>query len=274
MTRVLTRCGAVAMVVLAAFWFTPPAEGKGWTGSADGLLFREFSPVLKSGAAEDPVVVVKVDPSRYSFRLVSAREHGGKPRTLRQWCEEFGLLAAINAGMYRPDLRSTGYMKDYGSLNNPAFNPGYGAFMLFNPKEKSLPAVKWVDSRKDKRWRERLAGYHSVIQNYRMISGGRKVKWPEQDQPHSTAALGMDNSGHVLFLFSRAEHTPRDFIDILLSLPIQIRDAMYLEGGDDASLCLRREGGWVEWWGRDEIPLLPQTGAPRVPNAIGVTRGK
>lgn len=116
MKRVVIRWVTIALIVLAAVWSTAPAEGRGWTRLADGLLWGEFSPALKSPGADDPVVVLKVDPSRYSFRLLSAVEHGERLRTTREWCEEFGLLSAINAGMYRSNLRSTGYMRNYGEV--------------------------------------------------------------------------------------------------------------------------------------------------------------
>ncbi len=257
------------LVLLAPVLFAVPAEGK-WTKLADGLLLGEFPPTRKSPVTDEPIVVLKVDPSRYSLRLLSALEHGDRSRTTREWCEEFGLVAAVNAGMYRSNLRSTGYMKNYKHANNPSINPVFGAFMLFNPKDRGLPPVKWIDSRRDKRWKEWLERYDSVVQNYRMVSSGQRVKWPAQDKAHSTAALGMDGAGHVLFILSRGIYTPHDFIDVLLSLPIHLRDAMYLEGGDEASLTLHHEGKWRTWAGMSGLPFLPNSHGPRIPNAIGI----
>lgn len=272
MKDLLIRCGTIAAIVLASILLTIPAECRGWITLAEGLMLGEFSPGWMSPVTDDHILVLKVDPTRYSFRLLSALEHGEKSRSTREWCEEFGILAAINAGMYRSNLRSTGYMRNYGHVNNRAVNPAFGAFILFNPKSPALPPVRWVDSRRDKEWERYLKQYDSVVQNYRMISSGRKVNWPQQDKAHSTAALGMDKSGHVLFIFSRAPFTPYDFIDILLSLPIQIMEAMYLEGGDEASLCFLREGKWMEWTGINNVLFLQPPEAPRIPNVIGVVK--
>ncbi|PKN65181.1 MAG: hypothetical protein CVU57_11120 [Deltaproteobacteria bacterium HGW-Deltaproteobacteria-15] len=263
-------CGIIALIGIAFFFFSAPAECQNWFKLADGLLLGEFTPSRKSPISDHPVTVLRIDPARYSFRLLSALEHGGKERTARGWCEEFGLLAAINASMYMVDLRSTGYMRNYQSTNNPAFNRAFGAFMVFNPKDPSMPPVRMVDSRREKEWRSILDQYDSVIQNYRMISGGRKVDWPEQDKPHSTAAIGMDNDGHVLFILGRAPYTPHDFINILLALPIRIKDAMYLEGGDEASLSVRQQGKWLEWTGIGELGIFSVQGAPKLPNVIGI----
>lgn len=262
-------CRTMAFMGIAFLFFSTPAEGD-WSKVADGLLLGEFTPSQKSPVEDHPVTILRIDPSRYSLRLLSALEHGGNSRTTREWCEEFGLLAAINASMYRSDLRSTGYMRNYRHTNNPAFNPAFGAFMAFNPKDPAMPPVRMVDSRVEKDWQSILDRYGSVLQNFRMISGGRKVKWPQQDKPHSTAAIGMDNAGHVLFILSRAPYTVHDFINILLALPIRIKDAMYVEGGDEASLSLRQNGKWVEWAGFSDLGLFSSQSLAGIPNVIGI----
>jgi uncharacterized protein YigE (DUF2233 family) len=245
-------------------------ECQGWSKVADGILTGRFAP-QGSPAGEDPMVVLRIDPSKHRFRLLSALEQGGKTRTTRGWCEEFGLIAAINAGMYKKDLQNAGYMKEYGFMNNPHVNAAFGAFMLFNPKDPSFPKVGMVDSRTDKDWRSVLEKYHSAIQSYRMISGGKKVRWPEQDKANSIAAAGMDEEGHVLFIHGRKPSTPRDFIDLLLSLPIHIRDAMYLEGGDETSMCVRVDGKWAEWTGLSNIEIIRSLQlTPSIPNVLGV----
>ena len=78
--------------------------------------------------------------------------------------------------------------------------------------------------------------YNSVIQNYRMISRNEKKGWPELAQVHSAAAIGIDLEDNVLFILSRAAYSVHDLILILLELPIRIRDAMYVEGGSEATL--------------------------------------
>ena len=267
--KVYTWRLAVIAAILAIF-ISGSAEGAEWTKLADGILLGRFAPSGESRDG-DRVVVLRIDPSKNSLKLLSALDHGGRPRTGRQWCEEFGLLAAINAGMYNRNLQSTGYMKDHGYTNNPHVNAAFGAFMVFNPKEPSIPAVRIIDSRTDKDWRPVLEQYHSAIQSYRMISDEKRVKWPLQDKANSIAVAGMDRDGHVLFIHSRAPSTPRAFIDTLLSLPIQIRDAIYLEGGSEASLCAQIGGKWVEWTGQSDIEILRSLQlVPSIPNVLGV----
>ncbi len=266
-------CALGALLAAAFLPFSQPGECSEWSTPAEGLFLAEFMPPQKTPISDDPVRVLKVDPARCSLRILSALDHGGKARTSREWCEEFGLLAAINASMYKENLRSTGYMRNYETINNPSVNPAFGAFMVFNPKDASFPRVRIVDSRRDEGWQGILKGYESVVQNYRIISNGKAVQWPTKDRAYSIAAIGIDRTGKLLLIHSRGHYSTHDFIEILLALPIQVRDAMYLEGGHEASLCLRLNGKWGEWSGIGKIGILKDDrNSPLVPNVIGVAR--
>ena len=49
---------------------------------------------------------------------------------------------------------------------------------------------------------------------------------------------GMDADGHALLIFCRSPYTMHDYVNILLQSPLRIRQAMYLEGGPEASLSI------------------------------------
>ena len=49
------------------------------------------------------------------------------------------------------------------------------------------------------------------------------------------AVFGIDN-GNALFIFTESHYSGYDFANIVLSLPISIYNAMYLEGGPEANL--------------------------------------
>lgn len=214
------------------------AESRNWQRLDDGLFLGEFEPKKRSKICNRNIVILKIDPRLFSFRLLSASEHGLRSRTAKEWCEEFSLAAAINASMYQStDMSmSTGYMRNYGHINNPSINSKFGAFMVFNPIDPSLPEARIVDRRVQKDWKEIINQYNSVVQNYRMISQGQRSGWPQQNKIYSTAAVGIDKDSSVLFILSRSPYSTYDFINILLSLPIKIQDAMYVEGGAEATL--------------------------------------
>jgi uncharacterized protein YigE (DUF2233 family) len=85
----------------------------------------------------------------------------------------------------------------------------------------------------------------------------------------------LDKAGNVLFIFSEAPYSGYDFNNLLLSLPISIFNAMYLEGGREASLYLSANGLELDKAGAfetgfNESPVRP--GANPIPNVIGIIK--
>ncbi|MGA1869800.1 MAG: phosphodiester glycosidase family protein [bacterium] len=251
-------------------------ESAHWDKLDEGLYLGEFYPEQKSAITDYPIIILKISPQHYSFKLMSASENGGKTRTPKQWCEEFDMLAAINASMYLKDhnLKSTGYMRNFTHINNPDVNNSFGAFMVFNPTNTLLPQVQIIDRYKQD-WRELTKKYNTVIQNYRMISLDRENVWKQTNKAHRTTSVGVDNDGNVLFIFSRSPYATHDFNNILLTLPINIKNAMYVEGGPEANLYITNQWEEIEKIGRDETEFSkhenPKSGW-KVPNVIGIVK--
>jgi hypothetical protein len=257
----------------------PLAEPHVWQELAPGLYLGMFDPEMRSRICNHKMVILKIDPKLHALRLLSASELDRIPRTAKEWCREFALLAAINASMYQnmEPLRSTGYMRNDEHLNNGYINPAFGAFLCFDPVDTSLPPVQIVDRRLQKDWKQMIKGYKTVVQNYRMISDGKKTGWPQREEIYGSAAIGTDKENHVLFILSRSPFSTHDFIHILLSLPIQIKSAMYVEGGPEATLYIRVHGKEMTFVGTCESGTA-EGGAvksvQRIPNVIGVVKRK
>ncbi len=252
------------------------ADSPPWEKLEEGLYLAEF-PVGESAPGKGcGITILRIDPLSYALQLFSASEHDRKSRTISQWTKEFSLLAAINASMYQGvDFhKSTGYMRNYHHNNNLHINRSFGAFLAFNPVDPSLPRVQIIDRRLQKDWRQMIKGYHSVVQNYRMISFGMKRGWPQQSQRHGTAAIGMDTGNRVLFILSRAALSTHDLIHTLLSLPIHIQSAMYVEGGPQAMLQLRAGPRNVTWTGvcGENFAVSDNIFEFEIPNVIGIRR--
>ena len=78
-----------------------------------------------------------------------------------------------------------------------------------------------------------------MIQNLRLVRAPGKNAWAPQLRRWSEAAVAIDKSGRVLFVFARAPHTMFDFNRLLLALPLEVTAAMHVEGGPEASLSVR-----------------------------------
>jgi hypothetical protein len=271
--------GLTALFAVVLFYSESKAESELWKMLDEGLYLAEFNSTLKSRITDFPITILKINPEFYSFRLLCATEHGRKMRTVKQWCNEFDLLAVINASMYQDTdpLKSTGFMKNYNHMNNPYVNPAFGAFMAFNPINSSLPEPVFVDRRLQKDWKVQIEKYYTVVQNYRMISKGKRKGWPQQDKLYSTAAMGMDIDNNVLFIYSSSPYSTHDLIHILLSLPVDIDSAMYLEGGPEATLYIspkeiqtKNEGRYGAAAGGNYSDLSSLT----LPNVLGIVKRK
>jgi len=218
-------------------------------------------------AVVDGIYVVRVDPQRAHLAVALASENGA-PRTAGEWCRAAKLSVAINAGMFQNDQRSNvGYLRHGKHLNNARFND-YRSVLAIDP------GVAWLDLDQQK---PDLSKYDIVIQNLRLIAGNRRNVWAPSPRRWSEAALAIDSRGRLLFLFSRAPFTMRDFNARILALPLDITRAMHLEGGPEASLSIHVPGVDLDLAGSFETGFREDDGNAEqwpIPNVLGVRRAE
>ena len=251
-----------------------PKQGP-WIPLEPGLEFGAFMSPDKSPVGDNLIRILKIDPKRFQLRLMNASASpGGKRQSAKQWARQNGMVAAINASMYQADKRtSVSLMKTFGHINNSWFSKDR-ALLVFDRKKKSLPQAQILD-RDCQRVDQLRTLYHTLIQSIRMISCDGKNVWEQQDKKWSTAAIGMNQAGDILFIHVRSPFSTHDLIDNLLKLPIQLKRAMYVEGGSEAQLYIHS--------GKNELEFVGSysTGANEtdanslawpIPNVVGITR--
>ena len=260
------------LLPIVTFWmfYSPPAilpQEEPWKRIDDGLFLGEFN--------SQKISLVKIDPKYYAFKLLCASEKNRLRMTAKQWCQKENLISSINAGMFQTDrITNVGYMKNFNHINNPRLNTRYKAVLAFNPVDATVPEVRIIDLKchdfeglKDK--------YRTLIQGIRMTSCYQENVWEKQDKMWSIAALGTDKSGNGLFIFTESPYSVHDFTNILLSLPVSLYNAMYLEGGPEATLYFSANGGECEKIGSYETGLndngFPKIARP-IPNVIGIVK--
>ncbi|HKK70377.1 MAG TPA: phosphodiester glycosidase family protein [Candidatus Krumholzibacteria bacterium] len=220
---------------------------------------------------QDPVTLVHVDPARFEMRLLTAAEHGGA-RPVDRWVEDFDLVAAINASMYLPNERSTGYMVDDERVNNPAVNPRFGGILAFGARSDDVPPFRLVGLECGGVTLEDLQrDYRAIVQNYRLLDcRGEPIPWQDR-KLYATAAIGVDQRGWLVLVHSGAPQQTADLARWLAREDWGLVAAHFVEGGHDASLYVTG--------GRETISVVGRyegTAAPRefreVPNVLGVVR--
>ncbi len=127
------------------------AEGQNavWKQIDEGLHYGDFTAPLKASTGDSKILIIRIDPKLYGFRLLSASELASSPPSLnvKEWTDKYKLIAAINAGIFKTDLKSNvGYAKNYSHVNNPRFHKTYAAIFAFNPKKADLPPAMVFDT--------------------------------------------------------------------------------------------------------------------------------
>jgi hypothetical protein len=266
----------VVLVFFLGFCSNAPERESIWIKIDNGLHYSEFKAPVKSDIGDSKILILKVDPREYGFVLLCASEQtGGQALNVKEWTGRYGLIAAINAGMFQKDLKSNvGYMKNYTHLNNPRIHKTYASIFAFNPMETGLPPARIFDADVDKT-KEVIAGYHTIIQNLRLIKRPGLNRWFRQDRRWSEAALGQDQDGNLLFIFCESPYSMHDLGNFLLGLPIGIDCAQHLEGGIQASFYLRHNKAEISRVGRYKTSSVmnnPNGLLFPIPNIIGIKK--
>jgi len=244
-----------------------------WKSLAKGIEYGilQVKPFPEIG--DGIIHIVRIDPAKAKLKLFLASEYGKKSLTTAQWCKEFNLVSAINAGMYHKDLiTNVGYLRNGSHIQNKRWNSKYKSALAFDPKKAGIPPAILVDLDEPDTIKS-LSDYNAVVQNLRLVKGNGVNVWAKQDKKWSETAVGMDRDGRVLFLFCRSPLTMSDFNEIVRSLGLGVMRMMHVEGGPVASLSIRSPGITLDLAGSYQtIIQADDTNKEQwpIPNIIGV----
>jgi len=241
----------------------PATAADGWQQLEPGLQVAHFDSRQRAFASQGDLTVLRVEPQLYDLKLLVA---GSDDKTLAQWCQEFGLVAAINAGMYQVDRQThVGFCQVAGKVVN-GFANDYLSAVAFDPVDPQEPVFRLFDLDVTPLAEVRRR-YRNVAQNLRLIKRSRENRWQPAADQWRESALAEDSQGRVLFVYCRTAWSMYQFNELLLSLPLAIVAAQHLEGRSPAGLLINHpayEGG-------------PEAGAsgpglgPVIPNVLGVS---
>jgi hypothetical protein len=244
--------------------------------------FAALEPGLELAAFDGPapapgdgkIWILRIDPRQFDLRLVNASASDARPRTVRAWTLGAGAVAGINAGMFQSDgLTAVGLMRTRLHQNNPRRSARFKSVLAFDPLSSELAPVRILDAACGE-VEPALAAYGSLVQSIRMVSCERRNVWAADPKRWSTAAVGVDGAGRVLFVHARSPWPVHDLVNALLALPVDLQRAMYVEGGPEAQLFVRAGGRDVERLGLLEGTTEDRGGglAWEIPNALVAVR--
>jgi len=243
------------LLVPAALLASPSfALAQSKTSPMKGLVVERIEasarPTAKVG--DRIITVVRVDPEHFAFRFLS-ESHEGKRRPLPDWVRDQGLLGGINAGMFLPDGRSCGFLRQRGVVRSNRSPSKFTGVIGFDPSGALPPfAVGGNVCRRRLPWFK--GHYQSVLQGYRVMVDcrGRPMEWPHKRR-FSMAAIGVDVDGNVVLVHVRTPYRPTVLNRMLSEDSLGIRGLIYMEGGPEASLfvkagseTVREIGSWED----------------------------
>jgi len=245
-----------------------------WKSLEAGLDLAQTPSPLAPNDDDGVVSLLRIDPRRFRFSILTARGNADARKSPGDWARQFGCVAAINAGMYLKDYRtSVGYLRAGDLFVNPILNENR-TVAAFNGRDRSVPPFQIID-RTCQNFASLEPKYESLLQSIRMIDCNRRNVWKPDTRKWSISALGADKAGRAIFMHVKAPHMVHDFVNLLLALPLDLRNAMYLEGGREAALYVNAGGMTLEKTGlprSDSLFGRVTTGPVEIPNVIGALR--
>ncbi|MBW2410282.1 MAG: phosphodiester glycosidase family protein [Deltaproteobacteria bacterium] len=245
-----------------------------WQRLADGLELGIFPSPQRAEYGDSLIRILRMDPQYFELKLMNtSASKDGRPLTAKQWCRQNGLVAAINASMYQADHKtSVSLMRKRSHVNNPRLSKDK-TILAFDRLASNVPKVRIIDRQCEdfNRWKSK---YGTLVQSIRMISCKGENVWSQQARKWSTAAIGTDHQGRVLFIHVGSPYSTHDLINILRILPLDINRAMYSEGGPQAQLYIRYGKKEHEFVGQFDLKLNENINSPvfwPIPNVIGIS---
>src|SRR5262245_29575101 len=217
------------------------AEAISWRALAAGLDHATIP--IAAHIGDGRLHVLRIDPARFRFRLITGATTGAQPRTARQWAREHGLVAATNAGMFHPGGLPVGFARADGRTIQTTLTHDRSVFAFDQARARLL------DLSCDSFEPDTSA---NALQSIRMLSCEGRNVWRQSARIWSIASLAQDSDGRILFLHLRSPLSVHDFVNALRPLPLSITRAMYLEGGPEATLYAAGAGAGTERLGSHE----------------------
>jgi hypothetical protein len=274
---------ALCLIVLLSFqpqtrkqWRNPYALPLTWEQLSPGLDLAVADAPIKCNIGDSKIRILRINPEHFDFQLLSSKELKHPNLTADGWAKRHQLTALVNAGMYQMDYQTNvGYMRNFDFVNNGRVSKD-NTLIAFHPKNDSLPPFQIID-RTCQNWQELMQQYQSLTQGIRMIDCGQHNRWSQQPKYWSMVVMATDKEGRALMIHSRTPYSVHDFIEMILELPLNVYNAMYLEGGPEASFLLNHAERKISAIGSYETGFYESDGNDRfwpIPNVIGIVPKK
>lgn len=218
-----------------------------------GLTAEQVALAVAPAAGPPCFDVVRADLAHHRLRVLTAAREG-RSQPAPAWRETFDLIAVINAGMFHSAGDPVALIIEDGVAISQD-NKQYLGYLAFDPRSANdAPALVTGRDCTGFSLDDLRKRYRSIVQSPRLLGcAGEALPWQDKKQ-YSAAAIGLDRLGRVVLIHARAAITMTELSKALAAL--DLRGALFLEGGPEASLVVRGADGELSRVGSYETAFV------------------
>ena len=231
----VARVSALAALVVGVFLVTQRAGDTHWRTLRPGVEFTTLrgEPYCRYGSAS--IAALRLDPARVRIRVRHfSREPELRPLGILEWLRRSGSVAVFNAGQYYGDFSYMGLLASGGEVLSRRTHPTFKAALVAGPRGGGARVLDLARERLD----PDSLGWEEVAQSFMLFDRDGTVRVRHSDQVANRTAVAEDRSGRLVVLTSEGGYTLWDFARLLKSLPLDLSQAMAMDGGLEAEMVV------------------------------------
>jgi hypothetical protein len=218
-----------------------------WRTIAPGLELLAVTG--RAGQRQELLLVLRVDPAQRSLRVRYAPD---APRSVREWLDDSGAVAAVNAAYFLENRRTAALLIADGVVHGRTYS-GFGGMFALRDGVASLHWLRRTPYTPDASIRQAVQSVPMLVEDGAVVPG-----IPDNGERNRRTFVALDRRGMVLLGVSQtAAWTLTDLAAYLAAEPLlDARAALNLDGGASSGLWLRADAAALLTNSLDRVPSV------------------
>ncbi len=256
----------------------PPTTGassaSSWSTLASGLELRMMDGGDACRKGSHRIAVVRFDPVRWKIDLFHESEDGAGSADIDRWQQRTGAAVMFNAGQYTPDHVPMGlFVKGGRNLGTSPHRSWKGVLVAEPDDAETRPRATIIDLDHDT-FDPDATPYRVAVQSFMLLDRHGRKRVRHSDWHANRTVVATDDEGRVLVVHTEGAYTLWDLADWLDRSALGVTQALSLDGGFEAQMCVRAGGTDYLSFGQWNVDARGDRSLPgarrRLPAAIGL----